>query len=135
MLESSRWSVRSVLVLSMWIKILSLQKADIVHKPCCRFMMLGSSYNLLGTIDAPTKSVNALAFSTNGRYLASGSDDMIVRVYDITNQFSVIWQHKGRSPFTAIVWREDSLITGTGDGEVSLFYPITVSSCKDGLMM
>ncbi|KAF9030286.1 hypothetical protein BDP27DRAFT_1436293 [Rhodocollybia butyracea] len=80
---------------------------------------------LFGTIDAPTKSVNALTFSTNGRYLASGSDDMTLCVYDVKHQFSIVWTYKGRSPFTAATWLGDSLIAGTGDGEVSLFHPVT----------
>lgn len=96
-------------------------------KPHYLFVMLGSSYSLFGTINAPTKSVNALTFSTNGRYLASGSDDMTLCVYNVKHQFSIVWTYKGRSPFTAATWLGDSLIAGTGDGEVSLFHPVTVS--------
>ncbi|KAF9069570.1 WD40-repeat-containing domain protein [Rhodocollybia butyracea] len=87
--------------------------------------MLGSSYNLFGTINAPTKSVNALAFSTNERYLASGSNDMTVCVYNVKHQFSIVQTYKGRGPFTVTAWLEESLIAGTSNGEVSLFHPVT----------
>ncbi|KAJ3967001.1 WD40-repeat-containing domain protein [Lentinula raphanica] len=87
--------------------------------------MLGPSYSLLGSIEAPTDSVNALAFSKDGRYLASCSSDMSVRVYDIRRKLSTIWTHCGKSPFTTVIWRQEYLFAGNGDGEVLMFQPTT----------
>ncbi|KAJ3749788.1 WD40-repeat-containing domain protein [Lentinula raphanica] len=84
--------------------------------------MLDPSYNVLGTIEAPNGAVNALAFSDDGRYLASASDDMIVRVHDLKRRLSTIWMHHGKSPFTTVVWFKEHLVAGNGDGEVMMFW-------------
>lgn len=96
--------------------------------------MLGSSYSLLGTLEASTDAINALAFSTDGRYLASASEDMTIHVYNIHRQLSVAWTHKGRSPFTAVLWKDTSLFAGTRDGEVVIFNPIGVSYDNFGVL-
>ncbi|KAJ3762554.1 WD40-repeat-containing domain protein [Lentinula raphanica] len=85
--------------------------------------MLNPSYSLLGCIEAPTNAINALAFSKDGKYLASGGDDMFVRVYDISRNLSTIWTHRGKSPFTTALWHGDCLFVGNGDGEVFIFRP------------
>ncbi|KAJ3870721.1 WD40-repeat-containing domain protein [Lentinula edodes] len=87
--------------------------------------MLGLSYNLLGTIEAPCDTVNALAFSNDGRYLASASNDMVVRVYDVKRHLSPTWTYHGKSPFTTVVWCKEHLFAGNGDGEIMIFYPVT----------
>ncbi|KAJ3964168.1 WD40-repeat-containing domain protein [Lentinula raphanica] len=81
--------------------------------------MLDPSYSLLGSIEAPTNSVNALAFSKDGRYLASCGDDLSVRVYDVRRNLSMIWNHRGKSPFTTVIWRKDSLFVGNSDAFLS----------------
>ncbi|KAJ4493948.1 WD40-repeat-containing domain protein [Lentinula edodes] len=86
--------------------------------------MFGLSYNLLGTIEAPCDAVNALAFSNDGRYLASASNDMVVRVYDLKRHLSTIWTYRGKSPFTTVVWCKEQLFAGNGDGEIMIFHPV-----------
>ncbi|KAJ3770508.1 WD40-repeat-containing domain protein [Lentinula raphanica] len=85
--------------------------------------MLDPSYGLLGSIDSPKNSVNALAFSQDGRYLASCGDDMSLRVYDVHRKLFMIWTHQGKSPFTIVLWRRDHLFAGNSDGEILMFQP------------
>ncbi|KAJ3715824.1 WD40-repeat-containing domain protein [Lentinula raphanica] len=83
------------------------------------------SYIQLGTIDTPTDYVLALAFSTNGRYLASTTNDNTLRVYDIQHSFATIWEEKGDHPFTAVAWRDNTLFVGSMDGTVFYCHPLT----------
>ncbi|KAH7878774.1 WD40-repeat-containing domain protein [Lentinula edodes] len=77
----------------------------------------------MGVIDLPTGTVNALAFSMDGRYLASASDDKTVRVHDIERGLSKIWEHKGTYPYTAVAWRDDILFVGDEGGGIICSYP------------
>lgn len=74
-------------------------------------------YDLLSILTGHTASVNALAFSEDGQYLASGSDDGIIFVFETTS-----WQdvHKidGLSPVTALLWSAGLLYAGFGDGRL-----------------
>ncbi|KAJ3969875.1 WD40-repeat-containing domain protein [Lentinula raphanica] len=83
-----------------------------------------SSYTQLGTIDAPTDYVQALAFSTNGRYLASATNDNTLRVYDVQRNFTTVWEEQSHHPFTALAWRDNSLFVGDMGGTVICCYPI-----------
>lgn len=85
-----------------------------------------TSYTQLGTIEAPTDYVNALAFSADGRYLASASNDNMVRVYSVKRGFATTWEEKGDCPFSAVTWRDNALFVGSMDGDVICFYPTTV---------
>ncbi|KAJ3736848.1 hypothetical protein DFJ43DRAFT_1149963 [Lentinula guzmanii] len=82
-----------------------------------------SSYTQLGIIDAPTDFVHALSFSLDGRYLASATNDEVVRVYDIQRGFTTIWEDKGPCPATAVMWRDRTLFVGRMDGVVICVYP------------
>ncbi|KAJ3901577.1 WD40-repeat-containing domain protein [Lentinula edodes] len=84
-----------------------------------------TSYTQFGTIEAPTDSVHALAFSEDGRHLASASNDNMIRVYGVKRGFATIWEEKGDGPFTAVTWRDDALFVGSMDGDVICFYPTT----------
>ncbi|KAJ3765829.1 WD40-repeat-containing domain protein [Lentinula raphanica] len=89
--------------------------------------MLGPSYNVLGSIEDPSNAVNALAFSDDGRYLASASHDMFVRVHDLKRHLLTMWTYHGKSPFTTVVWFKGNLFAGNGDGEVMIFWHPTTS--------
>ncbi|KAJ3778216.1 WD40-repeat-containing domain protein [Lentinula raphanica] len=82
------------------------------------------SYTQLATIDTPTDYVQSLAFSTNGRYLASSTNDNTLRVYDIEQNFVPIWEEKSDCPSTAIAWKDNALFTGSMDGTISCYYPV-----------
>ncbi|KAJ3805226.1 WD40-repeat-containing domain protein [Lentinula aff. lateritia] len=84
-----------------------------------------TSYTQLGMIEAPTDCVHALAFSVDGRYLASASNDNMVRVYGLERGFATTWEEKGDCPFTAVTWRDNALFAGTMDGDVICFHPTT----------
>ncbi|KAJ3858587.1 WD40-repeat-containing domain protein [Lentinula novae-zelandiae] len=83
------------------------------------------------TIDAPTDFVHALAFSKDGRYLASASNDRVVCVYDVKHEFTTIWELQGSHPFTALAWRDGGLFMGNMDGDVTLSHPTTKSKLND----
>ncbi|KAJ3908725.1 WD40-repeat-containing domain protein [Lentinula edodes] len=82
-----------------------------------------SPYARLGAIDAPTDTVNALAFSVDGRLLASAGDDRRVCVYDMERGLSTFWEHEGSCAFTAVAWRDKILFVGNMDGEIITFHP------------
>ncbi|KAJ3886300.1 WD40-repeat-containing domain protein [Lentinula edodes] len=87
---------------------------------------LNAPYARLGAIDASTDTVNALAFSVDGRFLASAGDDRRVRVYDMDRGFSTSWEHEGSCAFTAVAWRDSVLFVGNMDGEIIAFHPTKV---------
>ncbi|KAJ3816582.1 WD40-repeat-containing domain protein [Lentinula raphanica] len=82
-----------------------------------------SSYTQLGTIDAPTDFVHALAFSMNGRYLASATNDNTLRVYDVHRSFMTVWEERGQHLLTAVAWRDNELFFGSMDGTICCCYP------------
>ncbi|KAJ3926513.1 MAG: WD40-repeat-containing domain protein [Lentinula lateritia] len=84
---------------------------------------LNAPYTRLGAIDAPTDTVNALAFSVDGRLLASAGDDRRVRVYDMDRGFSTFWEHEGLCAFTAVAWSDSVLFMGNMDGKIITFHP------------
>lgn len=73
-------------------------------------------------------SLHALAFSKDGRYLASASNNRVVRVYDVKHEFATIWELQGNHPFTALAWRDGGLFMGNMDGDLILSHPTMVRS-------
>ncbi|KAJ3845943.1 WD40-repeat-containing domain protein [Lentinula lateritia] len=91
---------------------------------------MDTTYTHISTIDALSDFVHALAFSKDGWYLASASNDRVVRVYDVKHEFTTIWELQGRHPFTALAWRDGGLFVGNMDGDVTLSHPTTKSKLK-----
>lgn len=86
------------------------------------------SYTSLATISAATNGINSLSFSSDGRLLASASDDNFLRVFDVESKFSTIWEFQGQAEFTAVAWIGQDLFAGSMDGELTVFPRIIVSS-------
>ena len=74
-------------------------------------------YCLNSTLTGHVASINALAFSPDGTYLASGADDGFIIVYDVASGREA---HKldGKSPVTALLWSGE-LYAGFADGRVA----------------
>ncbi|KIK50179.1 hypothetical protein GYMLUDRAFT_65386 [Collybiopsis luxurians FD-317 M1] len=85
---------------------------------------MNTSYTLWTTVDSPYESVNALTFSSDGKYLASVGDDQLVRVFDITRKCTLVWQHRELSKLTAVQWRTQDLFIGSLEGELVAYSPI-----------
>lgn len=71
-----------------------------------------------------TDSINALAFSPDGRLLASGGDDGLLYVF-VPSDGRVVHKLRGDVPVTALEWdpREHAqLYVGFGDGRVVIMH-------------
>ncbi len=64
-------------------------------------------------------SINVLAFSPDGRLLASGADDNHIIIYDLLS-FEQVQRIDGLAPVTSLLWSADveQLYAGFGDGRV-----------------
>ncbi|KIK58685.1 hypothetical protein GYMLUDRAFT_60478 [Collybiopsis luxurians FD-317 M1] len=80
------------------------------------------AYTQLATIPL-AGSINALAFSKDGEFLASAGNDSFVRIFH-TQKFSPIWEWKGDCEFTVVIWKDRTLFAGTMDGELMMFSAI-----------
>jgi WD40 repeat protein len=85
-------------------------------------------YTEFESIDAATSSINSLAFSSDGRFLASASDDHL-RIYRCGKRITTYLTVKGSSPFTALIWDDSTgtLLVGTFSGEVKMLSPNAVT--------
>ncbi|KIK52621.1 hypothetical protein GYMLUDRAFT_64148 [Collybiopsis luxurians FD-317 M1] len=82
------------------------------------------SYTLLMTITTATDGINSLSFTSDGRYLASASNDKVVRIFDLERKFTTAWEFKGLSEFTSVAWIGWDLLAGFIDGDLLLFSSI-----------
>jgi len=80
--------------------------------------------------------IEAMAFSPDGKYLAVGSHDNAIRVYDASEGFSLVGTCTGHSSFiTALDWSQDGTVIRTNSGDYELLF-WNVPSCeqdKDGM--
>jgi hypothetical protein len=68
-----------------------------------------------------TGAVNALAWSSDGRYLLSGGDDGRLAVYD-SKTGQVSWQDtRGREPLLAVAWLSDGLVLSMSASELRIW--------------
>ena len=76
---------------------------------------------VLSILNGHTASINALAFSPDGQYLASGSDDGTLFVFEV-NGWQAVHKMDGLSPVTALLWSSTAvagpLCVGFGDGRL-----------------
>lgn len=76
---------------------------------------------MVSVLRGHSASINALSFSPDGQYLASGSDDGTIYVFEAKN-WQDIFKIDGLSPVTALLWSSDAcagpLCAGFGDGRL-----------------
>ena len=68
--------------------------------------------------------MRCITYSTDGQYIASGSDDGKVKVWNTTNGFCFVTFTDHSGPVTDIAWSHNSnaLFTCSSDGTVRLFF-------------
>lgn len=80
-------------------------------------------FSRLNTLDFSSDFVNVLCFSHDGIYLAVGTDDGILFIYNHRKQ-RLTYSFPGSSPVTAILWLPSeryALFVGVGRGECFLY--------------
>ena len=71
----------------------------------------------------PKRWIECMAYSPDGKYLAVGSHDQNVYVYDATANYKLMGSMKGNTAsVTAIDWSEDSTYMRTNSGDYNLLF-------------
>ncbi|KAF9470815.1 hypothetical protein BDN70DRAFT_901824, partial [Pholiota conissans] len=91
---------------------------------------IDEEYQLMARLQGMSGPINCLAFSTDGRYLASGADDEKLRIWDIEakrSYYTIKDSLERWGQITCIKWLSrtsddcDRLCFGTGRGLVLLY--------------
>ncbi|KAI0643949.1 WD40-repeat-containing domain protein [Trametes meyenii] len=82
-----------------------------------------SSYVCARNLQGHKDSVNTVAFSRDGRFLASGGDDCTLLIFDLSTS-EIVHKLGCGSPVTSLYWGghpKDELFVGLGDGRVCVY--------------
>ncbi|KAA1480052.1 WD40 repeat-like protein [Dentipellis sp. KUC8613] len=82
--------------------------------------MASTRFRLEYTIRGHIDSINALSYSHDARFLASGSDDGLIRFFD-TAKYNEVRRYRSSSSITALAWNERfpyTLIAGDRSGDI-----------------
>ena len=91
--------------------------------PCTPSSTIMQQYSLSDTLDFVTSQVNCLTFSHDGLFLAIGTEDGLLSVYEHRHR-QLVYQWVGFSVVTALLWhseRKYSLFVGEIDGRCSMY--------------
>src|SRR5262249_47737706 len=83
----------------------------------------------LCTFQGHEKPIHTLAFSADGRLLASGGDDQIIRVWDLATQKEVVGLRGHTQPVSSLAFSPDArrlASAGTGRGAEGTPQPVEV---------
>lgn len=76
--------------------------------------------------------IECMSFSPDGNHLAVGSHDDKIRIYDVTNDFSLVGTCSGHSSYiTALDWSQDGTYIRTNSGDYELLFWDTKTCDQD----
>jgi len=73
---------------------------------------------------AHTAAVRALAWSPDGRFLATGGDDGLLAIWDAAAGFSLLSTSQPDAPVLALAWAPDQRYLATGSGRAVMIWKV-----------
>jgi len=91
---------------------------------------VGGDYAEHKLLEDSSEWIEVMAFSPDNKYLAVGSHDNLVYVYDASDDFSLVGKCKGHSSYiNCLDWSEDSTFIRTNCGAYELLF-FTIPDCN-----